>query len=321
MNPSDPREFGRSTGLRQPGGEWARSASATTAGPFPPGAEVLVTTDMLMDGRHFRLGEASPPRSATRRWRSTSPTSRRWRACRSRRSWPSRCPRGRRSRWPKGSTPGWPRSLESVRRDPGRGRHQRLGWPAGRDRHPDRRGDRASGPSDARARRPGDAILVTGPLGGSLLGAPPPADPSDRRGPRPGGSATIHAMIDISDGLAADLATSSRKAAAWGRPSTPPRSRSTRRLGMSRRPLDHALHDGEDFELCLTLSRDDANRLLGQTIPGRHAPPGRHDRSRARAATPAREDGSVVGLAGRGFDHLARAAEHGRRAVLDASRR
>ena len=33
-----------------------------------PRSDLLVTTDMLMDGRHFRLEEDGPERSATRRW-------------------------------------------------------------------------------------------------------------------------------------------------------------------------------------------------------------------------------------------------------------
>ena len=68
-------------------------------------------------------------------------------------------------------------------------------------------------------------------------------------------------------------------------------------------PLDHALHDGEDFELCVVASPEAARSLLASTPePARlflvgevTAEPG----LRLRAA-----DGRVALVAPGGFDHL-----------------
>ena len=58
----------------------------------------------------------------------------------------------------------------------------------------------------ARRPKPGDWLLVTGPLGGSILGKHLDFTPRIRRGPGTAcRSSQLHAMIDISDGLAADV--------------------------------------------------------------------------------------------------------------------
>ena len=93
----------------------------------------------------------------------------------------------------------------SVRRGAGRRRYQRLGRSA--RHHGDRAGpgDRAGGGARAAA-RPGDAILVTGPLGGSLgSGRHLRPEPRIAEALALHRAATIHAMIDLSDGLSSDL--------------------------------------------------------------------------------------------------------------------
>jgi thiamine-monophosphate kinase len=125
----------------------------------------------------------------------------------------------------------------------------------------------ARGPVLRSGARAGDAILVTGPLGGSLMSgrhlrpAPRIAEALALHAAAP-----IHAMIDISDGLSSDLGhilEESRVGAVVDAESIPIHPES---WAMSRRDgvpaLDHALHDGEDFELCLVVSPDDAARLL-----------------------------------------------------------
>jgi thiamine-monophosphate kinase len=76
----------------------------------------------------------------------------------------------------------------------------------------------------------------------------------------------LHAMIDISDGLAADVhhlcAESGCGAVLWG--DRIPLSDAARRLEDGRRPLEHALGDGEDFELVFATAPIEAQRLLAE---------------------------------------------------------
>ncbi len=74
-------------------------------------------------------------------------------------------------------------------------------------------------------------------------------------------------MIDLSDGLSSDLGHILAESGGLGAildavaiPIHPDAHEQTRRDGVS--ALDHALHDGEDFELCLTVAPEDAERLL-----------------------------------------------------------
>jgi thiamine-monophosphate kinase len=103
-----------------------------------------------------------------------------------------------------------------------------------------------------------DWIYVTGPLGGSLLGKHHRFSPRLDEGAWLAAQRDVRAMTDLSDGLAKDL-----------RPLTPhgsqpaldpqriPISRAAKKLALSsgRTPLDHALGDGEDYELLFTLRR------------------------------------------------------------------
>jgi thiamine-monophosphate kinase len=115
---------------------------------------------------------------------------------------------------------------------------------------------------------PGDVILVTGTLGGSLF-----AGRHLRPEPRVALALAmhqvvpIHAMIDISDGLSSDLghilAESGGLGAVLDESAIPIHSDAydmSRKDGMC--ALDHALNDGEDFELCLVIAARDAARLL-----------------------------------------------------------
>jgi thiamine-monophosphate kinase len=127
------------------------------------------------------------------------------------------------------------------------------------------------GPVCRRGARPGDWLLVTGPLGGSILGKHLTFTPRVREALRLHELADLHAMVDVSDGLAADvyhLCTESGCGAvlhAEAIPITP----EAHRMGDSRSALDHALSDGEDFELVLAVAPDDARRLLAtQPVAG-----------------------------------------------------
>lgn len=104
--------------------------------------------------------------------------------------------------------------------------------------------------------REGDAIGVTGPCGGSILGRHLRFTPRIALGLRLAPVAS--AMIDISDGLAADLGHLLDASGAGARLESAaiPVHRDALRLARkSGRPaLEHALRDGEDFELLFTCS-------------------------------------------------------------------
>ena len=76
--------------------------------------------------------------------------------------------------------------------------------------------------------------------------------------------ADLHAMIDISDGLAADVfhlcEESSCGAVLFAE--RIPISDAAHQLHDGRSPLDHALGDGEDFELAFAVDPAEGERLL-----------------------------------------------------------
>ncbi len=103
--------------------------------------------------------------------------------------------------------------------------------------------------------RPDDAVYVTGKLGGSILGRHMTFEPRVRLAQELAATGCVHAMIDISDGLAADLGhicEESRCGAVLERELLEKVIHDdAHRLSTqdNQPPLDHALHDGEDFEL------------------------------------------------------------------------
>jgi thiamine-monophosphate kinase len=105
--------------------------------------------------------------------------------------------------------------------------------------------------------RAGDLLYVTGALGGSLLGHHLRFEPRLAEGQWLRDSGVVTAMMDISDGLATDLR---RLAAASGTGAVLdagciPVSAAARRLKDKGPSLEHALADGEDFELLFTVQR------------------------------------------------------------------
>lgn len=117
---------------------------------------------------------------------------------------------------------------------------------------------------------PGDWILVTGELGGSIAGHHLSFTPRVREAEDMIKRANITTMIDVSDGLAADLhhildATSQLPSIQCGAniyADRIPIRQAAREMNDGVSPLDHALGDGEDFELLLTVPEKDARRLL-----------------------------------------------------------
>jgi thiamine-monophosphate kinase len=114
--------------------------------------------------------------------------------------------------------------------------------------------------------RAGDALLVTGELGGSLAGRHLYFEPRLAEARWLAGHFAIHAMIDLSDGLAGDLPHLLRdpNLGAELLASAIPISRSAQAQAESagRPPLQAALTEGEDFELLFTVASHDAEPLL-----------------------------------------------------------
>jgi thiamine-monophosphate kinase len=116
--------------------------------------------------------------------------------------------------------------------------------------------------------RPGDRLLVTGPLGGSLLGKHLDFTPRVREALTLHAAVDLHSMIDISDGLAADVGhlcdESGCGAVLYA--DAIPIADAARAMADDRTPLDHALSDGEDFELAFAVTPADAE-VLERTSP------------------------------------------------------
>src|SRR5262249_6123317 len=127
------------------------------------------------------------------------------------------------------------------------------------------------GPVRRSGARPGDWLLVTGPLGGSIRGKHLDFTPRVREAQRLHELVDLHAMIDISDGLAADLGHVCAESGCGAVLSAEviPIAPDARQMGDSRSPLEHALQDGEDFELVFAVSPQDGRRLVeSQPVPG-----------------------------------------------------
>lgn len=112
--------------------------------------------------------------------------------------------------------------------------------------------------------KPGDWLFVTGALGGSL-----PSHrhltftPRLREVEQLGQLVTLNAMIDISDGLAADLhhiMEASHVGAVLDGEQIPLTDTAVK-MSDGKTPLMHGLSDGEDFELLFTVNPADGRRL------------------------------------------------------------
>ena len=126
------------------------------------------------------------------------------------------------------------------------------------------------GPLVRSGARPGDYLLATGSFGGSILGRHFDFEPRVHEALLLGERYELHAGIDVSDGLSLDV---SRLAASSGcgaalRLDAIPISPAAEQLAGERNDgvsaLEHALSDGEDFELILALAPDEARRLLAE---------------------------------------------------------
>ena len=127
------------------------------------------------------------------------------------------------------------------------------------------------GPLKRSGGRPGDWLLVTGSLGGSLLGHMLDFTPRICEALALHERYELHAGIDISDGLAIDCSRLA-KASGCGAviftdrvPISPDAFRLSDQEQAADRDaaaLQHALSDGQDFELLLAVAPDTAQRIL-----------------------------------------------------------
>jgi len=119
-----------------------------------------------------------------------------------------------------------------------------------------------------------DVIMVTGALGGSILGKHITFKPRLKEGLLLNKKFNINSMIDISDGLVADLGHILEESGVGAVlyedevPISADAKRLARKTGLS--VLHHALHDGEDYELLFTLSDKESKKLLAsRSFPAR----------------------------------------------------
>jgi len=128
----------------------------------------------------------------------------------------------------------------------------------------------AAGPLLRSGARPGDAIVVTGTFGGSILGRQFDFEPRVREALLLAERYPLHAGIDTSDGLSLDLSRVTTESGCGAVveldrvPVAPAAQELAAKLADESTPLDHALADGEDFELILAVPPEAAERMLAE---------------------------------------------------------
>jgi len=271
---------------------------------FSPGADVLVTTDMLMDGRHFRLGDVTPEEIGGKAIGVNLSDIAAMAGTPIAAVVAVALPRSNAEAIAKGLHAGMMQMADRFGVSLVGG--DTNAWDGPLVVSVTLLGEVAYGLAARRSgARVGDAIFVTGPLGGSLLGRHLRPEPRIALGQKLG-LYGVHAMIDVSDGLVSDLRHILDESGGLGAmlfADAIPIHQDARRMASEdgRDPLDHALNDGEDFELLYTTREEDAARFLAlddgiRQIGIVEALAG----FRLRSA-----DGSIREIVARGFDHLA----------------
>lgn len=151
---------------------------------------------------------------------------------------------------------------------------------------------------------PGDWIFVSGELGGSIDSHHLTFNPRINEAALLSQTVTIKSMIDLSDGLASDLLHILRESqvGALIHATDVPISPRISSNDANSTPLQHALSDGEDFELLFTVSPEDGKRLLQQNpinIKLTHI----GEITTEQEAILKHEDGSLTPLESTGWEH------------------
>jgi thiamine-monophosphate kinase len=150
----------------------------------------------------------------------------------------------------------------------------------------------------------GDSICVTGSLGGSGFGKHLEFEPRVKEAIKIAGMVRLDAMIDISDGLSSDLnricAQSDVGAIIYAEQI--PISKEAR---TTKDPLSSAMNDGEDFELLFTLSKTNCQKLLdnwSELVPITRI----GEITNTHKMQIKMPDGRIADLPVKGYDHLNR---------------
>ena len=154
--------------------------------------------------------------------------------------------------------------------------------------------------------RPGELVCATGALGGSLLGRHLTFTPRVAEARQLAAAVRLGAMIDLSDGLSSDVGHLCDESGvgvvieAWRVPVSDAARQAADADGRS--ALDHALNDGEDFELLFTVDEADAEHLarlelgVAVSVIGRTTEP-EHGRTLVNGR------GEMIPLEPEGFEH------------------
>jgi thiamine-monophosphate kinase len=147
-----------------------------------------------------------------------------------------------------------------------------------------------------------DNICITGSLGGSGYGKHLKFEPRVTEAIKITQMVKVHSMIDISDGLSSDLNRICRQSSVGALINAEkiPISQQARK---NHEPLNSVLNDGEDFELLFTLSQEDCRSLLEKwDEPTAISEIGTITNTKKMQIK--MTDGRIIDLHNKGYDHL-----------------
>jgi len=248
--------------IREPVATGIGDDTAIVNGPAG-GRQVLVTTDMLMEGRHFRL-ETATPQQIGRKALGVNLSDIAAMAGRPTAAFISLAlPQSGGRRLAEGLYEGMNELAERYEVSIAGG--DTNAWDGPLVLNVTLLGESsAKGPVRRAGARPGDRLFVTGPVGGSLpSGRHLAFEPRLREAALLHERFDLHALIDLSDGISSDLghiATESGVRAVLIADQIPVHADVDPALPAEER-LRHALSDGEDFELLLAVGPEEADRM------------------------------------------------------------